>query len=145
MAAVKNIVRYVAGTQNWGLWFRKHGGKKAALTVFNDSDYAGDVDKRKSTTGVICFLSGSPIAWQSMKQKIVAQSCCEAEYIAVANATCQALWLSRVLAEIHRTVADVPMLKIDNKSAISLIKNLVLSGQSRHIEVKCHLVRESAS
>jgi hypothetical protein len=62
MAAVKNIVRYVAGTQNWGLWFRKHGGKKAALTVFNDSDYAGDVDKRKSTTGVICFLSGSPIA-----------------------------------------------------------------------------------
>jgi hypothetical protein len=80
-----------------------------------------------------------------MKQKIVAQSCCEAEYIAVANATCQALWLSRVLAEIHGTVADVPMLKIDNKSAISLIKNLVLSAQSRHIEVKCHLVRESAS
>jgi hypothetical protein len=80
-----------------------------------------------------------------MKQKVVAQSSCEAEYIAAANATCQALWLSRVLAEIQGTVPGVPLLKIDNKSAISLIKNHVLSGQSRHIEVKYHLVRESAS
>jgi hypothetical protein len=145
MAAVKNIVRYVAGTQHWGLWFSRHENVEAALTVFSDSDYAGDVDKRKSTTGVIRFLSGSPITWQSMKQKVVAQSSCEAEYIAAANATCQALWLSRVLAEIQGTVPGVPLLKIDNKSAISLIKNHVLSGQSRHIEVKYHLVRESAS
>jgi hypothetical protein len=145
MAAVKNIVRYVAGTQHWGLWFSRHENLEAALTVFSDSDYARDVDKRKSTTGVICFLSGSPITCQSMKQKVVAQSSCEAKYIAAANATCQALWLSRVLAEIQGTVPGVPLLKVDNKSTISLIKNPVLSSQSRHIEVKYHLVRESAS
>lgn len=145
MAAVKNIMRYVAGTQQWGLWFRRQRDEEATLTVFSDSDYAGDVDKRKSTTGIICFLSGSLITWQSMKQKVVAQSSCEAEYVAAANATCQALWLSRVLAEILETVPSVPLLKVDNKSAISLIKNPVLTGQSRHIEVKYHLVQESAS
>jgi hypothetical protein len=78
-----------------------------------------------------------------MKQKVVAQSSCEAEYITAANTTCQALWLSRVLAEIQGIVPGVPLLKIDNKSAISLIKNPILS--SRHIEVKYHLARESAS
>jgi hypothetical protein len=145
MAAVKNIVRYVAGTQNWGLWFSLKKGEEATLTVFSDSDYAGDTDERKSTAGVICFLSGSPIAWQSMKQKVIAQSSCEAEYIAAANATCQALWLSRVMAEMQGTTPSIPLVKVDNKSAISLIKNPVLTDKSRHIEIKYHLVRENAS
>ena len=79
-----------------------------------------------------------------MKQKVVAQSSCEAEYIAAANAACQALWLARVLTEVQGSTPSIPMLKVDNKSAIALIKNPVLHGQSKHIEVKYHLVRESA-
>lgn len=56
MAAVKHILRYVAGTQKWGLWF---GRKKEEpnLRGFSDSDYAGEVDASKSTTGVIFFLN----------------------------------------------------------------------------------------
>ncbi|CAA6674155.1 unnamed protein product [Spirodela intermedia] len=134
LAAVKQILRYVAGTKNWA----------SQLTGFSDSDFAGDVDARKSTTGVIFFLANSPITWQSMKQKVVAQSSCEAEYIAAANTTCQGVWLARVLAEVHGSAPSVPMLKVDNKSAIALIKNSVLHGHSKHIEVKYHLVRESA-
>jgi hypothetical protein len=75
----------------------------------------------------------------------VAQSSCEGKYIVAANASCQALWLTRVLAEVQGLEPGVPMLKVDNKSAIALIRNHVLSGQSRHIEVKYHLVRESAA
>jgi hypothetical protein len=145
MAAVKRIVRYVAGTCDWGLWFSRGKEKEALLTGFSDSDYAGDVDQRYSTTGVIFLLADSPISWQSMKQKVVAQSSCEAEYIVAANATCQGLWLARVLGEIQGTTQSSPVLRVDNKSAIALIKNQVLSGQSRHIEVKYHLVRESAA
>jgi hypothetical protein len=78
------------------------------------------------------------------KQKIVAQSSCESEYIAVANATRQALWLARVLAEVQGSAPSTTLLWVDNKSTIALIKNLVLHGQSKHIEVKYHLVRESA-
>jgi hypothetical protein len=74
----------------------------------------------------------------------VTQSSCESEYIAAANATRQALWLARVLAEVQGSAPSTPLLWVDNKSTIALIKNLVLHGQSKHIEVKYHLVRESA-
>jgi hypothetical protein len=72
----------------------------------------------------------------------VAQSNYESEYIAAANATCQPLWLARVLAEVQDCTSSTPLLRVDNKSAIALIKNLVLHEQSKHIEVKYHLVRK---
>jgi hypothetical protein len=49
---------------------------------------------------------------------------------------CQALWLARVLAEVQGSVSSTPLLRVDNKSVIVLIKNSVLHGQSKHIEVK---------
>jgi hypothetical protein len=78
-----------------------------------------------------------------MKQKVVAQSSCESEYITAANAKCQALWLARVLAEVQDYAQSTSLLRVDNKSVIALIKNPVLHGQSKRIEVKYHLVRES--
>jgi hypothetical protein len=142
---VKHILRYLAGTCDWGLWFGRKERQGDTLTGYRDSDYAGDVDVRYSTTGVIFFLGGNPITWQSMKQKVVAQLSCEAEYIATPNATCQGLCLARVLAEVKGTEPRAPLLKVDNQSAIALIKNHVISGQSHHIKVKYHLVRESAA
>jgi hypothetical protein len=78
-----------------------------------------------------------------MKQKVVEQSSCKSEYIAAANATCQALWLARVLAEVQGSAMSTPLPRVDNKSTIALIKNPVLHGQGKHIEVKYHLVRKS--
>jgi hypothetical protein len=66
MIAVKYILCYLAGTVNWGLYLRKGCGK-VMLMGFSDSDYAGDIDSRKSTTGVLFFLNRSPISWQSTK------------------------------------------------------------------------------
>jgi hypothetical protein len=66
----------------------------------------------------------------------VAQSRYELEYIAAANAMCQALWLAQVLTEVQSSAPNTPLLRVDNKSVIALIKNLVLYGQSKHIEVK---------
>jgi hypothetical protein len=79
-----------------------------------------------------------------MKQKVVAQLTCEAEYIGAANAACQALWLAWVLAEVQGVARKAPMLKVDKKSTIALIKNPMLHCQSKHIEVKYHFVRECA-
>jgi hypothetical protein len=142
MAAVKQILRYVAGTLNMGLFYCREKGEKPLLTGFSDSDHAGDVDERKSTSGIIFFLGRAAISWQSVKQKVVANSSCEAEYIAAATAACQAIWLVRVLADIMGTEVQKPTLRIDNKSAISLIKNPVLNDRSKHIDVKFHVVRE---
>jgi hypothetical protein len=126
-----------------GALVRPEERNQALLTRFSDADFARDVDVRKSTTCVIFFLANSPITWQSMKQKVVVQSSCESEYIAAAKAMCPALWLARVLAEVQSSAPSTPLLRVDNKSAIALIKNPVLHGQNNNIDVKYHLVEES--
>jgi hypothetical protein len=147
MLAVKHILKYVVGTIKWDLQFKKGLGG-LALSGFTDRDYAGDVDSRKSTMGVIFFLCGSPVSWQSNKQSVVAQSSCEAEYVAAANGVYQALWLRRVLGELEGSAPIIPSLKVDNRSAVALIKNPVLSSNGKNTSklstVKYHLVRECA-
>ncbi|XP_062232806.1 uncharacterized protein LOC133930127 [Phragmites australis] len=77
-------------------------------------------------------------------QKVVALSSCEAEYIAAATAACQAVWLARLLAEILDSVVSKPVLRVDNKSTISLIKNPVHHDRSKHIDTRFHLIWEYA-
>jgi hypothetical protein len=90
MLAVKHILRYIVGTLNWGVYLKKGSGK-TTLVGFTDSDFAGDVDSRKSTLDFFLFLNTGIITWQSNKQSLVAQSSCEAEYVAAASGACQAL------------------------------------------------------
>jgi hypothetical protein len=69
----------------------KKGLRGLTLTGFTDSDYAGDVDSRKSTSRVFFFLCGSLVSSQSNRQSVVAQSSCEAEHVVAANGACEAL------------------------------------------------------
>jgi hypothetical protein len=94
----------------------------------------------ESTTGLIFFLNNSVVCWQSMKRRIVAMSSCEAGYVAAA--ACQIIWLARLLTEMLNKEIERPVLKIDNKSAISTIKKPVLNDRSRHIDTRFHLIRE---
>jgi hypothetical protein len=140
LLAVKRILRYVAGTLNFGCFYKRK--KDAELIGFSDSDLAGDIDTRKSTTGVFFFLGGNSITWQSEKQKIVALSSCEAEYVAGTTAACQGIWLTRLLNELKGTKVRAFELKIDNQSAIALSKNPVFHDRSKHIELRYHFIRE---
>ena len=139
-AAVKRILRYIAGTLDFGLHFTKAPGS-ACFIGYTDSDLAGDVDTSQSTSGVLFFLGNCLVSWHSIKQKVVAVSSCEAEYIAASTAATQALWLSRLLAELlDRNVEEVE-LKIDSKSALALAKNPVFDEKSKHIRIKYHFLR----
>jgi hypothetical protein len=97
---------------------------------------------RKSTSGVLFFLEKSPVSWQSTKQRVVALSSCEAEYIAAATAACQGVWLAQLLSELKDSEVRVSVLRVDNKSIISLVKNPVHYDRSKHIDVRYHLIRE---
>jgi len=128
---VKRLLRYIKGTVDQGIVFPRSGNKEALqLTVFSDADMAGDVDGRWSTSGVLALLGSATISWQSLKQKIVALSTCEAEYVAASTGACQAVWLRRLLEEITGEEASPPALMVDNQSAIALAKNPVLHDQS---------------
>ncbi|RLM54436.1 hypothetical protein C2845_PM10G11480 [Panicum miliaceum] len=144
LAAVKHILRYLAGTWNWGLFYPRKRGEKIELRGFSDSDLAEDLNSRKSTSGVLFLLGDSPVSWQLAKQKIVAQSSYEAEYIAAAAAANQGVWLARLLAEILDSDLSRPLQWVDNKSAISLIKNPVHHDRSKHNDVKFHVIRDYA-
>jgi hypothetical protein len=101
LAAVKHILRYIAGTIDYDLFYPRRKGDRAELHGY--SDLAGDLDSRKSTSGVLFFLGRSPISWQSTKQRVVALSSYEAEYIAAATAACQGVWLARLFSELKDT------------------------------------------
>jgi len=102
---------------------------------YYDSDLASDVDTSKSTNGTMFFLGDCLVSWQSIKQKVVALSSCEAEYIATTTAATQALWLSRLLGELLGRKVDVVELKVDSKSILALAKNLAFND-SKHIKIK---------
>jgi Reverse transcriptase (RNA-dependent DNA polymerase) len=143
MTAVKHILRYVKGTPGMGCYYeRKKAGVKPCLVGYSDSDMVGDVDDRKSTTGVVFFLGSNLISWSSRKQTVVALSSCEAEYIAATSAACQGVWLGSLLADLLNQNPDKVMLNIDNKSAISLCKNPIHHDRSKHIDTRFHYIRE---
>ena len=91
---------------------------------------------------MLYFLGGSPVSWQSQKQRVVALSSCEAEYVAATTAACQGIWLARLIGEMLNTDVRPPRLLVDNKSAISLSKNPVFHDRSKHIEIRYHFIRE---
>jgi hypothetical protein len=90
---VKKIIRYIAGTLEYGLKLKKGGGTKLSLLGFTDSDCSGDLVHRKSTSGILFFLGRNLVTWSSQKQKVVALSSCEADYVAAALGTYQGVWL----------------------------------------------------
>ena len=92
---------------------------------YSDSDHAGDLEKRKSTSGILFFLNDNVVTWTSQKQRVVSLSSCEAEYIAAASATCQGVWLSRLIADLTGEKIQKFKLLMDNKSALELSKNPV--------------------
>ncbi len=83
--AIKRILRYLQGTRSLGLEFRRESGILRAY-VMSDSDWASNVDNRKSRTGLVVYLCGAPVIWVSRLQKSHALSSCEAEYIALCDA-----------------------------------------------------------
>jgi Reverse transcriptase (RNA-dependent DNA polymerase) len=143
MAIVKHILRYIKGTLGMGCYYeRKKAGVKPCLMGYSDSDMAGDVDDRKSTTGVVFFLGSNLISWSSRKQTVVALSSCEAEYIAATSTACQGVWLGSLFADLLNQNPGKVMLNIYNKSAISLCKNPVHHDRSKHIDTRFHYIRE---
>ncbi|XP_062197279.1 secreted RxLR effector protein 161-like [Phragmites australis] len=145
MVAVRHLLRYVSGTLSFGCCYKYTGRTEIELIGYSDSDFAGDAVDRRSTSGMVFFLSESLITWASQKQKVVALSSCEAEYIAVATTACQGIWLSRLIGELTGADPRKFQLFVDNKSALELCKNPVHHGRSKHIDTRFHFIRECVS
>ncbi|KAH9745452.1 hypothetical protein KPL70_004078 [Citrus sinensis] len=138
--AAKRILRYIKGTINFALLYSFSNDYK--LIGYSDSDWGGDVDDRKSTTGFVFFMGDTAFTWMSKKQPIVTLSTCEAEYVAATSSVCHAIWLRNLLKELSLAQEEPTEICVDNKSAIALSKNPVFHDRSKHIDTRYHFIRE---
>jgi hypothetical protein len=139
LQVAKRALRYLKGTVNYGIHYKKGGDD--GLFAFTDSDYAGDVEDRKSTSGYVFLLSLGAVTWSLKKQPIVTFSTTEAEFVAAAICVCQAIWMKRVLREFEYSNETCTLIRCDNSSTIKLSKNPVMHGRSKHIDVRYHFLR----
>uniref|UniRef100_A0A2N9IER4 Reverse transcriptase Ty1/copia-type domain-containing protein n=1 Tax=Fagus sylvatica TaxID=28930 RepID=A0A2N9IER4_FAGSY len=95
--AVHHILRYVKTSPGLGLFYS--AGHQSGLSCFTDADYAGSQTDRRSTTGLSTFYGNHLISWKSKKQTVVSRSSAEAEYRAMAQGTCEILWLRSICNE----------------------------------------------
>ena len=142
--AAKHVLRYLRNTISMGLTFRG-SENPPVLTGFSDSDYAGCVDSRKSTTGYVFFLGGAPVSWTSSLQPIVATSSTYAEYIALCSSAQECMYLREVMTDMGIEVSSPTVVHEDNQGSIFLAKNPAFHKRSKHIEVRFHYVRECVS
>ncbi|KAH9670908.1 hypothetical protein KPL70_017154 [Citrus sinensis] len=138
--ATKRILRYIKGTTNFSLLYSFSNDYKPV--GYSDSDWGGDIDDWKSTTGFVLFMGDTAFTWISKKQPIVTLSTCEAEYVAATSSVCHAIWLRNLLKELGLPQEEPTEICVDNKSAIALSKNPVFHDRSKHINTRYHFIRE---
>ncbi|KAH9717588.1 hypothetical protein KPL71_021887 [Citrus sinensis] len=135
---VKKILRYIRGTLNVALCYR---GSEFTVRGYVDSDFAGDLDKRKSTIGYVFTLAGGAVNWLSKLQTVVALSITEAEYTAATQACKEAIWIQRLLKELRHKQQKI-LVFCDSQSALHIARNLAFHSRTKHIGVQYHFVRE---
>ncbi|OIV89834.1 hypothetical protein TanjilG_28396 [Lupinus angustifolius] len=128
--AVKWIFRYLKGTTGLGIMFGSQHSKPSVIG-YVDSDYAGDLDDRRSTMGFVFTLVGGSIIWRSSVQSVIAMSTIEAGYMAAGEASKEAMWLMGLVNELGIEQGGVP-LHCDSQSAIFLAKNQVYHARTKH-------------
>ena len=160
---LKHTLRYIKGSQHLRLVLGKdlhrHAGQPLDqlhpldIKCFTDSDWAGDQESRKSTSGFIISILNTPLAFSSKTQGSIAQSSAEAELYAMASGVAEAIFIKQLLSEVqehigiktfdipdHHPVTNKPVPAItvltDSTSATSLVQKMGLNRRSKHIELK---------
>jgi hypothetical protein len=136
--AVKRIIRYISGTTDFGICYTFD--TNVEIAGYTDSDWAGDANDRKSTSGGAFFVGNNLVSWHSKKQNCVSLSTAQAEYVAAGSCCTQLLWMKHMLAD-YGFKQGLLSLFCDNTSAINISKNPVLHSRTKHIEIRYHFIR----
>ena len=141
--ATKNVLRYLQGTKDLILTYRRIDTLE--VVGLNDSDYAGFMNDKKSTSGYIFMMAERVVLWKSVKQILTTSSTMEAEYVMCYQATCHAIWLWNFISALEVVhFISIPLnLFCDNFAPVSFSRNTRSTSYSKHIDVKFFFVKES--
>ena len=146
--ALKRLFRYINSTKDFMITYRRSTSvSPLTLTGFTDSDWASNMDDRRSITGFVSMIADGAVSWQSKKQPTVALSSTEAEYMAATQACKEAIWWRSLLAELNLGFTESMPTKIfaDSQGCIALSKNPEFHARTKHIDVQHHFVREKVA
>lgn len=146
--AIKSLLRYLNSTIKTRIRYGP-GGEHSNAVLYSDADWASDKIDRKSISGSVTMFYGGPTSWSSKKQRSVATSSCESEYMALAACAKQGQWFAQVLKDLGYAKFigrnhDLVQMFGDNQGAIALTKNAHLNERSKHIDIAYHFVRDLA-
>jgi len=140
LCLAKYVLAYLNTTKDYALCYA--GGTSGdGLVGYADSSW-GDQEDRHSTSGYVFLLANAAISWCLRKQKTVAQSTTEAEYMSLAEASNQAAWYRSFMEELGYEVSSPIPMHCDNKGTVDLALNPVTGRWSKHIPIKYHAIRE---
>ena len=134
------MLRYLAGTVDYGLDYRRSDGVR--LIGFTDSDWAGSVADRKSISTCCFSLGSATMSWFSRKRKSVGLISASAEYIEASHGSCKGLWLHKLLVDLFDQELRPAVIYYDNQSCIQLSQNHLFQGRSKHIEIGYNFIHD---
>ena len=134
-----HIIKYVGSTLSAKIIY--NGINKDGFIAYADSDWAGDRITRRSTSGNVVMLAGGAVTWVSRKQKTVAQSSTEAEYISMSDTCRQLVWIQSLLGELNMPIKSIDLCG-DNQGAIFSASNPVQETRTKHIDIRYHYICE---
>jgi hypothetical protein len=146
ITALKRVIRYLAGTVNHGLVYQRNPQDLSSDVIgevgYSDADWGSSLLDRKSISGNCFLLGGAAVSWSSKKQHTVALSTMEAEYMALAHASTQALWIRQFFDEISMPSESPTLILSDNLAALTLSVESQYRGRSKHIDIRHHFIRD---
>lgn len=136
----KGVLRYLKGTVNFGITYRKGGLR--SIIGYSDADWATELPEQKSISGFAFTYSGGAISWKRKKQSVVAQNTLDAEYIALSEAIREALWFKKFSAALECIPNYVFNITLDedNQGCISGATDNFVNSRSKHIDVRYQMV-----
>jgi hypothetical protein len=142
LVSVKRTLRYLCGAKKWGLHYKGEMGSKVKIEGYSDADWGGDLTDRKSTGGYVVMINGNVVSWSAKKQRVVATSTAEAEWIAVSECAKEMKWMLQLLGELELEVETPSTIYEDNQSTIKICENDVLHERVKHVDLCYHWVRD---
>ena len=131
------MLKYLSGTKKLGLKWEK---AKSGIIAYVDSDFAGDLDEYRSTSGFVFLSEGTAISWGSKLQRLAALSTVEAEFVAMSSGVQEALWLGKLVHDVGEDLGAAVILS-DNTGALANVRGIPISPRTKHIGVRYHRMR----
>ena len=138
--ATKHVLQYLKGTVDYGIEYRQGDGVR--LAGYTDSNWVSSASDKKSTSGCYFGLGSAIVLRFNRKQKSVALSSSEAEYMAASQANYEAIWLRKMLVGLFGQELRPTVIFCDNQSYIKLMENPVFHDRSKHIEIRYHFISD---